>query len=290
MKPTNARCDAVLIFDKRRMFEPETIVGMVEKALIAKGFEIIASDDQTAHEVVFQTDELSLTLKCDSCEDDELMGRLMVAISDISPKLHADTPLVLLAEICRKAILVTEASQIVWLRKDVVFSAQQFLSAFAPVKPKRPMREATRAATRPTPRRVASGRGHQEFAQRLPHISGTEERLDREFREMNGEDTSWTLKFSDEEEAALAEAIRVDEFGRHDEVEEKLSRQTRITTWIMTSMLMFFSWPIAAFMIVYNALRGEDFRLSAHVLGLAGTFGLLNATGATAQTLSLLVG
>ena len=107
---------------------------------------------------------------------------------------------------------------------------------------------------------------------------------------MNGEDTSWTLKFSDEEEAALAEAIRVDEFGRHDEVEEKLSRQTRITTWIMTSMLMFFSWPIAAFMIVYNALRGEDFRLSAHVLGLAGTFGLLNATGATAQTISFLVG
>jgi len=290
MKPTNARCDAVLVFDKRRLFEPETIVGMVEKALIAKGFEIIASDDQTAHEVVFQTDELSLTLKCDGCDDDELMGRLMVAISDISPKLHADTPLVLLAEICRKAILVTEASQIVWLRKDVVFSAQQFLSAFAPVKPKRPSRESTRTASRPAPRRVASGRAHQEFAQRLPHISGTEERLDREFREMNGEDLSWTLQFSDEEEAALAEAIRVDENGRHEEAQEALSRQTRITTWIMTSMLMFFSWPVAAFMIVYNALRGEDFRLSAHALGLAGAFGVLNASGATAQTLSMLVG
>jgi len=290
MKPTNARCDAVLIFDKRRMFEPESIVGMVEKALISKGFEIIASDDQTAHEVVFQTDELSLTLKCDGCDDDELMGRLMVAISDISPKLHADTPLVLLAEICRKAILVTDASQIVWLRKDVVFSAQQFLSAFAPVKPKRPSKETVRAAARPNPRRVASGRAHQDQAQRLPHIAGTEERLDREFRELNGEDLSWTLKFSDEEEAALAEAIRVDELGRHDDEEQILSRQTRITTWIMTSMLMFFSWPIAAFMIVYNALRGEDFRLSAHVLGLAGTFGLLNASGATAQTLSMLVG
>ncbi|MDG2340984.1 MAG: hypothetical protein P8L32_07310, partial [Paracoccaceae bacterium] len=155
MQTTNARCDAVLIFDKRRLFDPETIVGMVEKSLVAKGFEIIASDDQTAHEVVFQTNELFVTLKCDGCEDSDLMGRLMIAISEISPKLHADAPLVLLAEICRKAILATDASQIVWLRKDVVFSAQQFLSAFAPVKPRRPAREVRRIATRPAPRRSA---------------------------------------------------------------------------------------------------------------------------------------
>ncbi len=290
MITTNARCDAVLLFDKRRLFEPEAIVGMVEKALISKGFEIVASDEQTPHEVVFQTDELSLTLKCDGCDDDELMGRLMVAISDISPKLHADAPLVLLAEICRKAILITEANQIVWLRKDVVFSAQQFLSAFAPVKPRRPSRETIRVATRPTPRRVASGRSHQEFAQRLPHISGEEDRLDREFREMTGEEQAWTHDFSEEEEAALAEAIRVDEFGRHDEEPQVLSRPTRITTWIMTAMLAFFSWPIAAFMIVYNALRGEDFRLSAHTLALAGTFGILNASGATAATLTMMIG
>ena len=290
MKTTNARCDAVLIFDKRKLFEPETIVGMVEKALISKGFEITASDEDTPHEVVFQADELSLTIKCDGCDDDELMGRLMVAISDISPKLHADTPLVLLAEICRKAILVTEASQIVWLRKDVVFSAQQFLSAFAPVRPRRPSRESTRTAARPTPRRVSSGRGHQELAQRLPHISAEEERLDREFCEMASEDPAWTRNFSEDEEAALAEAIRVDEFGRHDEDEAPVSRPTRITTWIMTAMLGFFSWPVAAFLVVYNALRGEDFRLSAHTLALAGTFGILNASGATAATLSMLVG
>ena len=290
MKTTNARCDAVLIFDKRRLFEPEAIVGMVEKALISKGFEIVASDEQTPHEVVFQTDELSLTLKCDGCGDDDLMGRLMIAISDISPKLHADTPLVLLAEICRKAILVTEASQIVWLRKDVVFSAQQFLSAFAPVKPRRPSRESARVATRPSPRRVASGRSHQEFAQRLPHISNEAERLDRELREMAGDDMHWTQSFTEDEEAALAEAIRVDEFGRHDEDEVQISRPTRITTWIMTAMLGFFSWPVAAFMVVYNALRGEDFRLSAHTLAVAGAFGVLNASGATAQTLNMLIG
>lgn len=287
MDSINSRCDAVLVFDKRRLFDADVMLRLVEKSFRQKGHDIVASDEGYHGEITMQTEEMLITVKTDAAEDD-LMGRMMIAISNISEDVHADAPLVLLADICRKALLATEASQIVWLRKDVVFSAQQFLSAFAPVKPRRVERTRNASAHRPAPRRVANGRAHQENGQRLPHIDSMEEQIDQKFREFQTVDQRWQESLTEEEEAALAEAIYVDEEGRHEEVEE-LSRPTRITTWVMTAMLGLFSWPVASFFIVYNFFRGEDFRLSAHALGLAGAFTLLTSHGATAATLQLLL-
>ncbi|MDP7149973.1 MAG: hypothetical protein QGI08_07060 [Paracoccaceae bacterium] len=287
MEMINSRCDAVLVFDKRRLFDADVMLRLVEKSLRQKDHEIVASDEECHGEITMQTADMLISVKTDAAED-ELMGRMMIAISNISEDVHADAPLVLLADICRKALLATEASQIVWLRKDVVFSAQQFLSAFAPVKPRRVNRPRKATAHRPAPRRVASGRAHQHNGQRLPHIDSMEEQIDQRFREFQTHDQNWGASLTQEEEAALAEAIYIDEDGRHEEVEE-LSRQTRISTWIMTAMLGLFSWPVASFFIIYNFFRGEDFRLSAHALGLAGAFSLLTANGATAATIQLLL-
>lgn len=292
MGTANSRCDAVLIFDKRRLYDGDVLVRLTEKSLRQKGYEVEVSDEESHGEILMQVEGMVVTIKTDTDETD-LMGRMMIAISDINTSLHADAPLVLLADICRKAILATEASQIVWLRKDVVFSAQQYLSAFAPVKPRRVDMPISTTATRPAPRRVANGRAHQTNGQRLPHIDSMEDKLDQKFRTkaaQNAQADHWSSFLTEEEESALADAIHVDENGRHDEEEVQLSRPTRITTWIMTSMMMFFSLPLAAFFIVYNFFKGEDFRLSAHALGLAGTFAVLNASGATAATASLLLG
>jgi len=290
MDSFNQRCDAVLVYAKRRLFDADVLVRLVEKALNQKSYEMLTSEEVNPGELLIRADSFVITVKTDVDRSD-LMGRMMIAISKFAEDTHADAPLVLLADICRKAILTTEASQIVWLRKDVVFSAQQFLSAFAPVKPRRVDVARKATTSRPSPRRVASGRAHQDSGKRLPHIDSMEEVLDCKFREKTGEEVTWSDHLSAEEEAALAEAIRIDETGRHDQVEEvELSRPTRITTWLMTAMIGFFSWPVASFFIVYNLFKGEDFRLSAHALSLAGAFTLLHSSGATAATLQLLLG
>jgi hypothetical protein len=290
MGTQSPRCDAVLIFEKRRLFDGDVLERMANRILAAKGHEVKASTSEGEGDLTLSTRDFTLSIRSDGASEGEgLMGRLMIAITGISAELHADTPLVLLAEICRKAIMATEASQIVWLRKDVVFSAQQFLSAFGPVRPRRVARK---AAQRPAPRRSASGRAHQEASQRLPHIAVTEERLDREFQELQtAHELSWTESFTDADEAALAQAIRVDEHGRHDaEPDVPLTRPTRITTWIMTAMIGLFSWPVAAGMATINLLRGEDFRLSAHALALTGSFATLDQIGATQQAMIMVFG
>lgn len=290
MQSHDQRCDAVLVFAKRRLFDVEDTLRLVEMALEQKGLEIVASDEHTPGEIAISSEDMLITVKTDA-SDDDLMGRMMIAISDVSTSLHADTPLMLLADICRKALIATDASQIVWLRKDVVFSARQFLSAFAPVKPRRIDTERKTKTNRPAPRRVASGRAHQTAGRRLPHVDSMKDALDRKVQEKRGEVLDWTDHLTAKEEAALARAIRVDEAGVYEESSEtELSRPTRITTWIMTAMLLFFSLPLTAFFVVYNLFKGEDFRLSAHALSLAGAFTLLNSSGATAATLQLFIG
>jgi len=290
MDDNGPRCDAVIIYDKRRLFDGDLLTRLVEKAVSSKGYELLSATNEGEHQIEIASKMLTVTIRSDGdTSDDDLMGRLMIAVNDISEELHADSPLVLLAEICRKAILATEASQIVWLRKDVVFSAQQFLSAFGPVRPRR---VAAKQATRPAPRRNASGMGHKEAAQRLPHIAVTEARLDREFQtKQDTHELTWSESFSDADEAALAHAIRIDEDGRHEEEEEiQLTRPTRLTTWIMTAMIGLFSWPVAAAMVTINLLKGEDFRLSAHALALTGAFTTLSDIGATQATWLMIFG
>ena len=120
---TNAqRCDAVLNFNKRRVFDGELLVRLAEKTLCSKGFESFATDVTDVTEVTISTDLFVFSIKCDASSD-MMMGRLMIAVTEIVPSMDADTPLMVLAEMCRKAILATEADQIVWLRTDVVFSA-----------------------------------------------------------------------------------------------------------------------------------------------------------------------
>jgi len=120
MDSFNQRCDAVLVYAKRRLFDADVLVRLVEKALNQKSYEMLTSEEVNPGELLIRADSFVITVKIDVDRSD-LMGRMMIAISKFAEDTHADAPLVLLADICRKAILTTEASQIVWLRKDVVF-------------------------------------------------------------------------------------------------------------------------------------------------------------------------
>ncbi|WP_323784670.1 hypothetical protein [Thalassovita sp.] len=62
----------------------------------------------------------------------------------------------------------------------------------------------------------------------------------------------------------------------------------RMASWIMVTTVGLFSLPFAIVLCVINILRGEDFRLAAHTLALTGFAITLNATGAFAETITLL--
>ena len=61
----------------------------------------------------------------------------------------------------------------------------------------------------------------------------------------------------------------------------------RLATWFVAITVGVFSLPLAAFLMVYNLFRGEDFRLSAHALSLTGLFSALSANGATADVVGI---
>lgn len=56
--------------------------------------------------------------------------------------------------------------------------------------------------------------------------------------------------------------------------------EARLATWAVSASVALLAPPVGASLAVYNLLRGEDFRLSAHALALTGTFLALGASGA----------
>lgn len=57
----------------------------------------------------------------------------------------------------------------------------------------------------------------------------------------------------------------------------------RLSVWFFTITLGLFALPVAAALVVFNLLRGENLRLTSQTAALTGTFIALQATGSTAQ-------
>lgn len=55
--------------------------------------------------------------------------------------------------------------------------------------------------------------------------------------------------------------------------------EARLATWTVNAAVAILAPPVGASLAVYNLMRGEDFRLSAHALALTGTFLALGASG-----------
>lgn len=74
-----------------------------------------------------------------------------------------------------------------------------------------------------------------------------------------------------------------------DEIREKTDA-LRLSAWMVSFTVVLFALPVGAALLVFNALKGENLRLSAQAAALTGTFITLDAHGATAQTVALLQG
>lgn len=59
----------------------------------------------------------------------------------------------------------------------------------------------------------------------------------------------------------------------------------RLSVWLFTITLGLFALPVAAALVVFNLLRGENLRLTSQTAALTGTFIALQATGSTAQAM-----
>lgn len=150
--------------------------------------------------------------------------------------------------------------------------AQPAMAVEAPVRPVLPKRSADRPQT---PRAV----------NRFPDVETTSQKLDNEYdrlsrlaiekkeAEMHELSELRTTLYDDSDDEAL------EEMG----IASPRNSVARMATWFVAITVGVFSLPMAAFLVVYNLFRGEDFRLAAQALSLTGLFSALNARGATAD-------
>lgn len=213
---------------------------------------------------------------------------------------------------CQMAVWL-EPDYIQWLNEDTLLDTHDFVKAVARVMPrrvKRPehveavrparpvlampkpqlataMATATAVPVRPvhptvtTSERPAATRG----AARFPDVDMTSRRLESEYDTRNRraieqsdlhELSDLRTSFRDEDDQIEAQGIA-----------SPRNSVARMATWFVSITVGVFSLPLAAFLMVYNLFRGEDFRLSAQMLSLTGLFAALNANGATADVLHI---
>lgn len=149
---------------------------------------------------------------------------------------------------------------------------QSAMSSDTPIRPARPVRSADRPH---------SSRGSARF----PDVDSTSRQLDTEFDRLNRQ----SIEKKQAEMHELSELRTTLHHEMDDEALEELgiasprNSVARMATWFVAITVGVFSLPVAAFLIVYNLFRGEDFRLAAHALSLTGLFTALSARGATAD-------
>lgn len=213
---------------------------------------------------------------------------------------------------CQMAVWL-EPDYIQWLSPDTLLDTEDFVKAVARVMPRRvkpkdqpqqvhrPARPAMPAMpqmamamaggqadpVRPIHPTVAqSDRPHApRTAARFPDVDITSRVLETEYDRRNRD----VIEQSDLHELSeLRTSFREEEEALEQRgIASPRNSVARMATWFLSITVGVFSLPLAAFLMVYNLFRGEDFRLSAQALSLTGLFTALNAQGATAQVMDI---
>ncbi|MGH1354775.1 MAG: hypothetical protein ACRBBS_06830 [Thalassovita sp.] len=211
---------------------------------------------------------------------------------------------------CQMAIWL-EPDYVRWLNEDALLDTKDFVKAVARVMPRRVKRKKPTHEQRSTrPVLVQSPPDMQPVADmvpempvrpshptldpdrpqtartvaRFPDVDATSRKLEGEYDRRNRlvieqsdlhELSELRTSFSNEDDDAL-EATGI---------ASPRNSVARMATWFLAITVGIFSLPVAAFLMVYNLFRGEDFRLSAQALSLTGLFTALSARGATADVM-----
>ncbi|MGR1580492.1 hypothetical protein ACSSNL_03400 [Thalassobius sp. S69A] len=216
---------------------------------------------------------------------------------------------------CQMAVWL-EPDYIRWLNEDTLLDTADFVKAVARVMPRRVTRKDHKSAPRPVAHpmppmpmpqaqmALASGPAAAPVrpippegahtarpapapkAARFPDVDLTSRRLEQEYDTRNRD----TLGQADLHELSDLRSNFHDEDAALEAAGIASARNTvaRMATWFVAITVGIFSLPLAAFLMVCNLFRGEDFRLSAQALSLTGLFTALNANGATAEVAQIL--
>jgi hypothetical protein len=195
--------------------------------------------------------------------------RVEIELIPVDPMTDdGDISELLLAVMLYRLTMICEAQTVEWLAPEASMSAEQFLDAFHSIGP------ATEEArkidqVRRNSRFAAVEEEVHDISDRAPPVSDIRPGVPWITRDLEiGE-----LVESQREAAAPA---------------EQPNDIQRLTVWAMTGTVAFMSAPVAVSMAAVNLLRGEDFRLSTHVLALTGFLVMLHSTGALDKAVSKL--
>ncbi|MWB77875.1 hypothetical protein GLS40_07555 [Pseudooceanicola sp. 216_PA32_1] len=205
------------------------------------------------------------------------------ALSD-SDDMPRGTAQAMLAEIIHHYVEVTGAPFVQWLNRDTILRADRFINAFQPIRMRKA--ECNRLAalqaegTVATPRRVrpatAPARRTTPFVASPfagPVKAGeTDATTIAAGAWVRYEDTA--AETPDVEDKAtsdlrsLAAVFRTEPVIFDDENGKRTPIEARLATWTVNASVAVFSPPVGAALLVYNLLRGENFRVSMHTLTL----------------------
>lgn len=246
---------AGLIFNDDCLFDIQPLRDHAIEAMTAYGLRPVSNPTTTFDSV--RIDAGALAVKIDILDGltDEETSRIQVSVEQArtSEALHPETRVALLAEILSLLIEQTGGQTVDWQPSNVCIAAAKFQSAFTPIRYRKP--EDVTQPERIMPRRVRPG------------------------HKTTGPMTQKTLIASMPKDVPLGirpQPEALTEIFRDDcpanKTTETVDLPARLATWTVTASVGVMNPAIGIPLAAYNALKGEDVRVSAHALTLTAAF------------------
>ncbi len=188
---------------------------------------------------------------------------------------HKDT---ILAHALKSLHWSLSADQVKWVTPGAILSSADFV--MATTQP-----DAPDPATKPqmTVSRTPAGIIERRYI--FPNVDETSEMLNAQLSQKA------VLSVEAEKQSTLYSAFLADPdrigVADDDDIREQTA-PLRLSVWMVSFTIALFALPVGAALLVFNALKGENLRLTAQAAALTGTFLALDANEATAETLALL--
>lgn len=301
-------------FGEAARAEPDTSFDRIELMGRSYGIEVQIFDAPDADPDALRM--LPETTHGDSAIDQAIAAptlwvHVSVRMLNEATALERGTAQAMLAEIVHHYVELTGAPLVQWLDRETVLRADRFLAAFKPIRYRKAevqaLADIQTAETDIRPRRIrplsTELATRRRAAAASPFAVANADTLDQRYGEIQSAAAKAANAWIGYEDApapapkagdgmadlrALAEVFRSEPtvFDKSDE--QAMPIEARLATWTVNASVAIFSPPVGAALLVYNLLKGENFRVSVHTLALVGASMALGVHQAMAQGLSAL--
>lgn len=253
------------------------------------GFRVLSDTSVTlrtasyALHIDIETDRIVETLDRPAAQFIALTLVRAEADPDIAPETESDLALSIMAHALQTLHTMLAPDYVQWIEPRAVLSSADFRMATT-LSEDELARETPQAAPA-VPRVVAlAATPEQPRRESLPDIEETNNVLLARLIEKDGQNgmhaADGVLRSVFRETQPRAPGVT-----RRVVFDPDKSALLRLSVWLFTITLGLFALPVAAALVVFNLLRGENLRLTSQTAALTGTFIALQATGSTAQAM-----